>query len=374
MLSHLAALAGMTQASRPAFARLTTLAASGEARTLPGDIIVRDHSFVVPTYHSAGPKAKFGTIELYVREVCTASATSELPYLLFLQGGPGFPSPRPSCPPSGWLKAALAKYHVLLLDQRGTWRSSACTPESLALIGDATAQAEYLAHFRADAIVKDCEVVRKKLAGGKQLSLLGQAFGGFCILSYLSQYPKAIERAIFTCGLAPVGRSAVEVYQATYARMEERNRRFYARYPQDVVAVRAIMQRLHAAPLALPRGGTLTPRRFLQLGLLLGSGAGLESLHNLLEGAASWHPQREARTERDYTDHHRVREGGPYRFSEQTGQTTRPRAPLCVPLTPHASARRARRRRARAGARGGASADFLALGGGDAAGDGEPLV
>ena len=39
------------------------------------------------------------------------------------------------------------------------------------------------------------------------------------------------------------------------------------------------------APLAMPRGGTLTPRRFLMLGLLLGSANGFESLHDLLEMA-----------------------------------------------------------------------------------------
>ena len=33
----------------------------------------------------------------------------------------------------------------------------------------------------------------------------------------------------------------------------------------------------------MPRGGTLTARRFLQLGLLLGSASGFEELHDLLE-------------------------------------------------------------------------------------------
>lgn len=43
------------------------------------------------------------------------------------------------------------------------------------------------------------------------------------------------------------------------------------------------MRTLHAQPASLPRGGTLTPRRFLMLGLLLGSASGFESLHDLLE-------------------------------------------------------------------------------------------
>ena len=43
---------------------------------------------------------------------------------VFLQGGPGFEATRPTSPPSGWMKRALADYRVLLLDQRGTGRST----------------------------------------------------------------------------------------------------------------------------------------------------------------------------------------------------------------------------------------------------------
>ena len=111
---------------------------------------------------------------------------------------------------------------MLLLDQRGTGRSSPVTAQSLATLGSPEAQAEYLAHFRADSIVRDCEAVRHSLCGGKKLTLLGQSFGGFCILTYLSLFPHAIERALFTFGLAPVGRSAAEVYSATYLRMQAR--------------------------------------------------------------------------------------------------------------------------------------------------------
>ena len=75
----------------------------------------------------------------------------------------------------------------------------------------------------------------------------------------------------------------VQVYEATYARMEERNRRFYERYPQDIELVREITASLHEQPRSMPRGGTLTPRRFAQLGLLLGSATGFEDLHDLLE-------------------------------------------------------------------------------------------
>ena len=258
--------------------------ASTEGHTVPGDLFVLEHSLSVPLDHSA-PGAE--CITIFVRELVKASKSEEerakLPCLLYLQGGPGFPSARPTAPPSGWQKAALESFRVLLLDQRGTGRSAPVTAENLGARGGPAEQAAYLCHFRADSIVRDCEAVRAELGGGKPLTLLGQSFGGFCILSYLSLAPRGVERALFTFGLAPVGVPADDVYRATFKRMEARNRRFYRRYPMDVELVRSIVRALHAAAAPLPRGGKLTPRRFLMLGLLLGSANGLEALHDLLE-------------------------------------------------------------------------------------------
>ena len=270
---------------KPLTLTLSLSALAGDT-LLPGDLLVKEHVVSVPVDHGAGARGRFGSLEVFVREIVPASKSTDanMPCLMYLQGGPGFPSGRPSAPPSGWMKAALSKgFRVFLLDQRGTGRSSPVTAQSLAMMSSPADQAEYLTHFRADSIVRDCEVVREKVCMAKKLTLLGQSFGGFCILSYLSLYPQSIERALLTFGLAPVGRSADEVYAKTYKRMEERNRRFYERYPDDVELVRSIVRSLHEAPQPLPRGGTLTPRRFLQLGLLLGSASGFETLHNLLE-------------------------------------------------------------------------------------------
>src|SRR5690606_39706746 len=47
------------------------------------------------------------------------------PYLVYLQGGPGSEAPRPldaSNPP--WLPRALREHRVIMLDQRGTGRST----------------------------------------------------------------------------------------------------------------------------------------------------------------------------------------------------------------------------------------------------------
>ena len=58
---------------------------------------------------------------------------------------------------------------------------------------------------------------------------------------YLSLFPDAIERALVSFGLAPIGRSAEDVYAATYRRMMERSLKYYRRYPDDVELVRAIV-------------------------------------------------------------------------------------------------------------------------------------
>lgn len=81
---------------------------------------------------------------------------------------------------------------VLFLDQRGTGLSSTVTAGTLARQGDAIKQAQYLKHFRADNIVRDCEAIRKRLTEDypedqRKWSIIGQSFGGFCAATYLSQ-------------------------------------------------------------------------------------------------------------------------------------------------------------------------------------------
>ena len=86
---------------------------------VPGAILTeREH--IVPLDHARpdGP-----TITVFTREVADPDGLDR-PYLVFLQGGPGFEATRPVSPPYGWMKRAVADYRVLLLDQRGTGRST----------------------------------------------------------------------------------------------------------------------------------------------------------------------------------------------------------------------------------------------------------
>jgi pimeloyl-ACP methyl ester carboxylesterase len=244
-----------------------------------------DHTGVTP-----------GRITVFAREVVAAGtagtpAAAELPYLVFLQGGPGFESPRVG-ETGGWVKTACEKFRVLLLDQRGTGNSTRVSAAALARLPSDDAAADFVSHFRADAIVADCEAVRSAL-GATHFSLLGQSFGGFCACTYLSFHAGALREALITGGLAPLPAqrcpaSADAVYASLYPRVATQTAKFYARFPEDVAKVGRIVRHLADAPgggVALPSGGRLTPRGLQLLGWAFGGAGGFEGVHYLLETA-----------------------------------------------------------------------------------------
>lgn len=248
----------------------------GSELTIPGLSVV-EHEFSVPLDH-ARPDGE--RITIFAREVADPDGLDR-PLLVFLQGGPGHEAARPARNPSapGWLDRALRDYRVLMLDQRGTGRSSpigalpGLTPHD---------QAEYLTHFRADAIVHDAEHIRREL-GVDRWSVLGQSFGGMCVVAYLSIAPHGLREAFVTGGLPPLRNRIDDVYHATYARTLDASRRHYERYPGDRARVRELHRRLASDDLLLPSGDRLTARRLRQLGGMLGMTGRHEQLHYILE-------------------------------------------------------------------------------------------
>ncbi|HXW44389.1 MAG TPA: alpha/beta hydrolase [Streptosporangiaceae bacterium] len=247
----------------------------------PGTVLT-DRVFSVPLDHSRPDGEQ---IEVFGREVAAAAdGARRLPWLLFLQGGPGMGAQRP-VGRDGWLDRALRDFRVLLLDQRGTGRSTPATRQTLARFPTAVAQADYLAHFRADSIVADAELIRRQVTGGEPWSVLGQSFGGFCTVAYLSRAPAGIREALIAGGLPGLTATADEVYRLTYGHVEAKNRAHYQRYPMDVERARQVARALAERPAELPGGGTLTVERFQSAGIQLGSGSGSHVLHYLLEDA-----------------------------------------------------------------------------------------
>ncbi|MFS8049874.1 alpha/beta fold hydrolase [Rhizobium sp. BR 314] len=249
--------------------------------TIPG-MHIRDHVLTVPLDWS-DPSGK--TIEFFAREVVDPVRKAEtLPVLCFLQGGPGGKSPRPTRGGPSWLAEALKTHRVILPDQRGTGRS---TPVDTATIGqlDGEAGANFLACFRADSIVRDLEHFRKTELEGRRWQTLGQSYGGFLTLTYLSQAPEGLAACYITGGIPSLKPDADEVYRHTYPRVRAKNTAYYKRYPGDVALVGKIADFIDRNDIRLPDGDRLSVRRLQTVGLDFGMAHGFENIHWLVDEA-----------------------------------------------------------------------------------------
>lgn len=219
-----------------------------------------------------------------------------------LEGGPGFGNREPQ--DLAITHFLLARgYQVLYLDYRGTGLSTPINADHLTSMGDARAQADYLKLFRADTLVRDFEAVRLCLASlapsespsptptktnasatiateeqRAKWSIFGQSFGGFVALTYLSKYPQGLREVFMTGGLGPVRRGAEDVYRKTFAKVVQRNKAYYRKFPEDVKNVRRVVEHLQSHAVQLPDGGRLTPGRLLSSGLSFGAHGGLDSV------------------------------------------------------------------------------------------------
>ena len=254
---------------------------AGPTRVMRG-VRTTPHFFSVPLDHGA-PDAEH--IELFAREYTSTDHddAAQLPWLLFLQGGPGIRGAR-STQLSGWMQAAARDFRILMLDHRGTGLSTPADMVTLPARGTPAEQARYLAHFRADSIVADAELMRGALGSGPW-TVFGQSFGGFCTLSYLSFAPGGMERALITGGLAPITGPPERVYRSTFRRVAARNAEYFTRYPEDRSTVTRIMRHLDRVEELLPSRERLTPQRFQLVGSFLGGNTRIDALHYLLEDA-----------------------------------------------------------------------------------------
>lgn len=244
-------------------------------------MIVRDHTFSVPLDHA---KPGGETLEVFAREVVdeTGDANKALPWFVYHQGGPGFSCPRiTSGSRSGWLKKALEKHRVLLVDQRGTGRSTPVMAQTLAGKSPAE-QAAWLTNFRADSIVRDFEFIRRELGVSKWTSL-GQSYGGFITLTYLSLFPESLTACYITGGIPSLDRPVDDVYRETYKFCRAKTEAYYAKYPEDERKIAEVVAYLRKNRVAMPSGELLTVRRLQLLGMELGFARGNDQLHTIFE-------------------------------------------------------------------------------------------
>jgi pimeloyl-ACP methyl ester carboxylesterase len=265
-------------------------------------LAVTEHRLTVPVDWSAPDR--YPPIEVFAREIVDpAKAGEDLPLLLFLQGGPGGLGPRPLA--TGWWTTALKTHRVVLLDQRGTGRSSRIDGRSMAAFENPRAAADYLACFRQDAIVADAEHLRATVYGGRRWATFGQSYGGFLALTCLSRHPEALTACYVTGGLIGIHADTDEVYRRTYPRMVERNGEFARRYPADVALLGRLADRLAAGDVVLPNGDPFTPERLQLLGAPFGMSTGFDenplygALHEPIYHQGPWSGGWAAQTEHD---------------------------------------------------------------------------
>ncbi|XP_057499413.1 uncharacterized protein LOC130783683 [Actinidia eriantha] len=260
------------------------------------ELRLRDHYFTLPLDYSLDRRT-CPKISVFAREVVAVGKEEQpLPFLLYLQGGPGFESPRPT-EASGWIGKASEEYRVILMDQRGTGLSTPLSVSSMLQLKSANDLANYLKHFRADNIVNDAEFIRKHLVpDAGTWTVLGQSYGGFCAVTYLSFAPQGLKQVLLTGGIPPIGSgsgcTADAVYRACFEPIIHQNEKYYRRFPQDIEIVREVVNHLaesEGCGVPLPSGGILTPRGLQTLGLSgLGSSTGFEHLHYMFERV--WDP------------------------------------------------------------------------------------
>ena len=223
-------------------------------------------------------------IRVFAREVIDASKQGEdLPLIVFLQGGPGGKSPRP-LEREGWIANAVKRFRVILPDQRGTGRSTPVRAEHVAQMS-AEQGARHLALHRADSIVRDFEALREQHFAGRQWWTLGQSYGGFLTLRYLSHFPESVVASAITGGIPGIHPDPAEVYARTFPRIAEKNRIFRARHPHLVARIDRVADLLEAQDVRLPGGDRLTVRRLQTLGLDFGMKPGFDRVHWLFDEA-----------------------------------------------------------------------------------------
>lgn len=267
-----------------------------------GNFTLIDHWFTVPATHGliygkgieAAENSRYAqrTLTVFAREIINTETkltqgSDERPFMVYLQGGPGGKSPRPASD-SGWVYELSKTHRLILLDQRGTGLSTPLSAEVVLAEGDPSQQADFLELFRADSIIADAEIVRQHLLVEREdqrWSTMGQSYGGFLTLSYLSFAPESLKDCRMTAGLAPIRAHIDDVYRHTYDRMLARNQEFYGWYPEDQERAVRIARFLREHDVFLPSGERLTDHRFQMLGNFLGGNSRAHHLHYILESA-----------------------------------------------------------------------------------------
>lgn len=217
-------------------------------------------------------------IAIYGRLLFT-DATKNSDVFVYLQGGPGFQCSG-NIHSSAPFTELLKTHRVLLLDQRGTGKSSRISYLKAKSFASPKQLADYLTHFRADSIAKDAELARIKLKI-KKWFLVGQSWGGFISYHYISAFPQSIKGAMLFGGVPPVvAENPKAVYQALNPILIARNQELYATYPALKKTVNKVRNIIESGAVQYP-GLVVTVEKLQSLGMALGGNDGVKQLNDL---------------------------------------------------------------------------------------------
>ncbi|KAF3762754.1 alpha/beta-hydrolase [Cryphonectria parasitica EP155] len=232
------------------------------------------------------------TSETWTQRIQHDRALRKRPILLYLCGGPG--ADNPPCRVREMNRWLLMKgYSILYVDYRGCGDSSPLPSQILSQRADLDQHkmAHYIAQFCQDNIVRDLEAIRLCLSQLEPLgevikwTTLGQSYGGYISLSYLSMHPEGLSEVFITGGLPPCGMKIEDYFQIEYENIVEQNQRFYSHFQDADILVRRILTLItNIGPKNIPMTGRgyMTGQKLLTLGRQFGSKVGFPEVYNLL--------------------------------------------------------------------------------------------
>lgn len=177
-------------------------------------------------------------------------------------------------------------YSVLYVDYRGCGGSS---PGSFRHFQDDREKASTISHYCQDNIVRDLEAIRlciSALAGKPtKWTILGQSYGGYISLTYLSIHPEGLDEVFITGGLPPCGMDLEEYFRIEYRDIVAKNKAWYAEYPDGDALVRRVLgliTKIGPRNIRMTGRGYMTGQKLLTLGRQLGSKVGFPEIYHLL--------------------------------------------------------------------------------------------
>lgn len=154
------------------------------------------------------------------------------PYMIFLNGGPGFAATDLFLP--NRYDSFLPEYNVVFFDQRGNGLSD-----------HPNGDVRELRYFSARYIISDAEKIRERLLGPKsKWTIFGQSYGGVVARKYIEYAPRSIARVI-THGSAKY--NAVEEAIAMEIATAKRADSYFSQFPDDRKKIEEIKAELSDA-------------------------------------------------------------------------------------------------------------------------------